>query len=87
MPVRYCAPGPATTPHAPFVEVARQLGVAHGRPAPLVQGRHLLDMGHAPGPRLGQILRRAYEAQLDGGFATVEEGLEWVARHADEGEG
>jgi hypothetical protein len=29
-------------------------------------GRHLLGLGVAPGPRMGEILRRVYELQLDG---------------------
>ncbi|MEN9935567.1 MAG: hypothetical protein RLZZ387_2146 [Chloroflexota bacterium] len=73
-------PRPPCRPSAPFVELAARLGVAHGRPPPLVQGRHLLEVGMAPGPELGEILRRAYQAQMDGAFSTVEEGLAWVAR-------
>lgn len=72
-------PRPPHAPGAPFVELARQLGVAGGPPAPLLQGRHLIAAGMTPGPHLGALLRRAYQAQLDGQFATVEDGLAWVA--------
>jgi tRNA nucleotidyltransferase (CCA-adding enzyme) len=52
-----------------FVERARQLGVEHAPPAPLVKGRHLVELGVAPGPALGDVLRDVYERQLDGSVA------------------
>ncbi|CAN5863204.1 hypothetical protein BH24ACI5_BH24ACI5_05310 [soil metagenome] len=58
-----------------FLERARHLGVEHAPPAPLVLGRHLLVLGVAPGPRMGEILRAVYEKQLDGSVATVDEGI------------
>jgi tRNA nucleotidyltransferase (CCA-adding enzyme) len=65
-------------PGAAVVELAAQLGVVDARPAPLVLGRHLVAAGVAPGPRIGQLVRRAYQAQLDGVFSTPEEGLTWL---------
>jgi tRNA nucleotidyltransferase (CCA-adding enzyme) len=59
-----------------FLERARALGVEHEPPAPLVQGRHLLALGMAPGPEVGALLRQIYERQLDGAIATTEEGIE-----------
>jgi tRNA nucleotidyltransferase (CCA-adding enzyme) len=58
-----------------FLSRARELGVEHEAPAPLLKGRHLLDLGVAPGPRMGEILRQVYERQLDGRVTSVEEGL------------
>ncbi|MFI5178716.1 MAG: CCA tRNA nucleotidyltransferase [Vicinamibacterales bacterium] len=58
-----------------FLDRARALGVEHAPPAPLVLGRHLIALGVAPGPRMGQILKVIYEAQLDGQITTLEEGL------------
>ena len=58
-----------------FLERARALGVEHAPPAPLVMGRHLLALGVAPGPEMGDLLRRVYERQLDGEIRTLEEGL------------
>jgi len=52
-----------------FLDRARQLGVEHAPPAPLVKGRHLLELGVAPGPALGDVLRQVYERQLDGSVA------------------
>jgi tRNA nucleotidyltransferase (CCA-adding enzyme) len=58
-----------------FLERARTLGVEHAPPAPLVLGRHLIDLGVAPGPRMGEILRALYERQLDGEITSLDEGL------------
>ena len=58
-----------------FLERARALGVEHAAPEPIVKGRHLLDLGVAPGPAMGQALRAIYEKQLDGAITTLEEGL------------
>jgi tRNA nucleotidyltransferase (CCA-adding enzyme) len=52
-----------------FVQRARELGVEHAAPEPLVKGRHLVDLGVAPGPALGEVLRQVYERQLDGRVA------------------
>ena len=40
-----------------FLERARALGVEHAPPEPLLLGRHLLALGVAPGPRVGEILK------------------------------
>jgi tRNA nucleotidyltransferase (CCA-adding enzyme) len=58
-----------------FIERARALGVQHAAPPPIVLGRHLLDLGLEPGPRIGEILKQIYERQLDGDVRTLEEGL------------
>lgn len=58
-----------------FLARARALGVQHEAPAPILKGRHLLDLGVAPGPRMGQILGQIYERQLDGEVTSVDEGL------------
>jgi tRNA nucleotidyltransferase (CCA-adding enzyme) len=58
-----------------FLERALELGVQHAPPEPIVKGRHLLALGLAPGPRVGQILAQIYERQLDGSITTVEEGV------------
>jgi tRNA nucleotidyltransferase (CCA-adding enzyme) len=59
-----------------FLDRARALGVEHAAPEPIVKGRHLIELGVAPGPKMGEILRRIYEQQLDGRVTTLEEGLE-----------
>jgi tRNA nucleotidyltransferase (CCA-adding enzyme) len=64
-----------------FLERARQLGVEHAPPAPLVLGRHLLSLGVRPGPRMGEILRAVYEKQLDGTVTTLDEGLAFAREY------
>lgn len=56
-------------------ERLQQLGVEHGPPAPLLMGRHLLEMGLAPGKLIGEITRAVYEQQLDGTVTTLDEAL------------
>jgi tRNA nucleotidyltransferase (CCA-adding enzyme) len=58
-----------------FLERARALGVEHQPPAPLLLGRHVLELGLSPGPQVGEILRQVYEKQLDGEIRTVEEAI------------
>ena len=49
-----------------FLEHSRALGVEHRPPSPILMGRHLLELGVQPGPRMGEILKAIYELQLDG---------------------
>jgi tRNA nucleotidyltransferase (CCA-adding enzyme) len=58
-----------------FIERARELDVAQRAPEPLLLGRHLLGLGIAPGPRIGEITRAVYEMQLDGRVRTVDEAI------------
>lgn len=56
-----------------FIARARELEVQEAAPAPILLGRHLLEMGLVPGPRLGEITRAVYEMQLDGRVNTLGE--------------
>ena len=58
-----------------FIERARTLGVEHAPPTPILLGRHLLDLGVVPGPRMGEILRAVYERQLDGAVVTLDDAI------------
>ena len=57
---------------------AQQLAVDRRAPLPIVMGRHLLELGFQPGPDMGRLLDDCYEAQLDGEFGTLEDGLTYV---------
>lgn len=63
-----------------FLERVRALEVVERPPAPFLQGRHLLELGMAPGPDVGRILRAVYERQLDGAVGTLEEGMDEARR-------
>ena len=54
-----------------FIERARELEVEQRPPAPILLGRHLLEMGLEPGPRVGEITKSVYEMQLDGSVLTL----------------
>jgi tRNA nucleotidyltransferase (CCA-adding enzyme) len=56
-----------------FIERARELEVASHAPAPILLGRHLLEMGLQPGPRIGEITKSVYEMQLDGRVRDLDE--------------
>jgi len=58
-----------------FLDRARQLGVEHRAPGPILLGRHLLELGLTPGPRVGEILKAVYEQQLDGTVTTLEDAV------------
>ena len=48
-----------------FIERVRELEVEERPPAPLLMGRHLLELGLPPGPKIGEITQAVYEMQLD----------------------
>lgn len=58
-----------------FATRARELGVQHRPPDPILKGRHLLDLGVLPGPQMGVILREIYERQLDGRITNLDEAI------------
>jgi tRNA nucleotidyltransferase (CCA-adding enzyme) len=59
-----------------FLERARALGVEHRPPAPILLGRHLLELGLPPGPRVGEILKAVYEKQMDGRVTTLDQAID-----------
>ena len=56
-----------------FISRARELAVEEQPPKPILMGRHLLQLGLTPGPRIGQITAAVYEMQLDGRITTLEQ--------------
>lgn len=61
-----------------WLEIAEKLDLQESAPKPLLQGRDLAPLGIAPGPRMGEILKLAFEAQLDGEFFDVAGGIEFL---------
>ncbi|HXG52112.1 MAG TPA: CCA tRNA nucleotidyltransferase [candidate division Zixibacteria bacterium] len=51
------------------------------RPAPLLRGADLIEMGFEPGPLFSEILGQVEERQLSGELATREAAVDWVRRH------
>lgn len=64
-------------------EAIKRLDVLDSAPKPLVMGRHLLEMGVPPGKRVGEIIHQCFEAQLEGKFFTLEEGLQFAKNIID----
>jgi hypothetical protein len=55
--------------------------VAQGvAPRPLIDGHDLLALGYKPGPALGRVLHRVYDAQLEGLVRTKAQAMRWVER-------
>jgi tRNA nucleotidyltransferase (CCA-adding enzyme) len=63
-----------------LLERARSLALTDHAPTPIVLGRHLIARGLPPGPEFGPLLDRCFEAQLDGEFDTLEDGLAFLDR-------
>ncbi|MDH5669353.1 MAG: HD domain-containing protein [Nitrospira sp.] len=61
-----------------LLERATGLDIHSRAPAQIVMGRHLLELGVPSGPDMGRLLDECYEAQLDGLFSTLEEGLAYA---------
>jgi len=60
-------------------EMAQAQEVDHGPQPPLVLGRHVMPyFGDQPGKHIGEVTAAAYEAQADGAFSNLEEGLQWL---------
>lgn len=56
-----------------FIERARELEVERRAPAPILMGRHLIEMGLEPSPAFREILDAVYEMQMDDRVTTLEE--------------
>ncbi len=54
-----------------LVEQADRLRIADAAPKPILQGRHLIELGFKPSPRFGAVLAQVFEAQLDGAFTDL----------------
>ena len=67
-------------PLAWLAEQAERLRVADSAPKPLVQGRDLIALGLKPGVAFGRILKKAYNAQLDGRFTDLKGGIDYVRK-------
>lgn len=67
-----------------LIERATALNIRDSAPKPIVMGRHLEQLGLVPGPAFRPILDACYEAQLDGQFHTLEQGMALARRRIQE---
>jgi tRNA nucleotidyltransferase (CCA-adding enzyme) len=68
-----------------FVQRAKELDVEKRPPDPLLLGRHLIELGVQPGPRMGELTRAVYELQLDGRIRTLDDAISEARRLIDQG--
>ncbi len=61
-----------------LLETAERLGVTDHRPELILTGDHLIKLGFLEGPKLGQILKKVYQAQLDGEVSNLEEAKKYA---------
>lgn len=75
-------PLPAVEPEFVRLLLARahELEVRQKPPEPILMGRHLIELGLAPGQLFGVVLHKAYEAQLEGAFFNLTEAWQWLSR-------
>jgi tRNA nucleotidyltransferase (CCA-adding enzyme) len=59
-------------------ETATALALEARPPEPILHGRDLIALGLAPGRQFGEILHRAFEAQLEGAFHDHASGMAWL---------
>jgi tRNA nucleotidyltransferase (CCA-adding enzyme) len=62
---------------------AAALQVQSHPPKAILMGRHLIELGLAPGPQFGDILDAAYEAQLEGRINALADAWRWLAEQQD----
>ena len=66
-------------PEGPWLlERAEELKVKDSEPKPIILGRHLIERGLQPGPHFSPILKKCFEAQLDGEFKDTLTGLNYL---------
>jgi tRNA nucleotidyltransferase (CCA-adding enzyme) len=56
-----------------FIRRATELSVQNLPPAPILMGRHLIEMGLKPGPLFGEIIDAVYELQMDNQVTDLEQ--------------
>lgn len=54
-----------------------------GKPKRLVEGRHLQELGEAPGPFYGYAIKAAYQAQLNCEFNNIDDAVDWISSNID----
>jgi tRNA nucleotidyltransferase (CCA-adding enzyme) len=68
-----------------FQDKMKTLDVWHGPPEPFLQGRHLLELGMQPGPRVGEVLQTVWIAQLAGEVSTPKAARALALTHIRDG--
>lgn len=90
--IRVCAADSAGRPPLPadseslewLAREAERLQVLDSMPKPILQGRDLIALGMKPGTQFGAILKKCFEAQLDGAFSDHDDAVAYLKKHLRE---
>ena len=63
-----------------LTERARRLEIEAAAPKPIIMGRHLIQLGLEPGTHFGPIIEACFNAQIEGEFKTLQDGIEYAGR-------
>ena len=77
--------GSGPNPTTPWVAVAAAVGAEDRPTRPLLRGRDLIALGHAPGPQYRSVMAAALEAQDEGEFTDHAGAVAWLGRIAADG--
>ena len=61
-----------------LIKAAKRLGVLGHKPEQILTGKHLVESGMSSSPKVGRILNRVYQAQLDGEVNNLEEAKKYA---------
>jgi len=71
-------PAPPSRPALSWLQEAQRLQFHQHKPKALLTGKTLLELGVAPGPAMGEMLRAAYNIQLDGKITDEISAIGWA---------
>ncbi|MCF7822097.1 MAG: HD domain-containing protein [Mariprofundaceae bacterium] len=71
------APSPASRPAQSWLQQAELMTYEQQKPAPIVTGKLLQELGVQPGIKMGELIDTAYQAQLDGAFDNRKKAVLW----------
>lgn len=72
------APAAASRPALEWLQQAEVMQSHLNEPTPIITGKMLIDLGESPGPELGEILKKSYQAQLNGEFDDKASASAWI---------
>jgi len=75
------SPSPACRPALPWLEKAQELSNHTEKTPAIVNGQMLMELGMTSGKNMGNCIKAAYEAQLDGDFNNVSSAKKWLKHY------
>jgi len=64
-----------------LLKKSQELDVLSNTPKPLLTGKILLSLGLKPGPKLGDLIKKSFEIQLDEGWGSPEQAIDWAKKN------